>query len=44
MSQPDLKALFLEALERPEGPERAAYLTAACRGETMLRDQVEGLL
>ena len=43
-SQPDLKALFLGALERPEGPERAAYLADACRGEASLRAQVEELL
>ena len=43
-SQTDLKALFLEALERPEGPERAAFLDAACRGEASLHAQVEELL
>ncbi|HLN06645.1 MAG TPA: serine/threonine-protein kinase, partial [Acidimicrobiales bacterium] len=43
-SQPDLKALFLGALERPQGPERAAYLADACRGEASLRAQVEELL
>ncbi len=43
-AQPDLKALFLEALERPEGPERAEFLEVACRGEASLRDQVEELL
>ena len=29
---PDLKSLFCEALERPGGPERDAYLDDACRG------------
>ena len=43
-SQPDLKALFLAALERPQGPERAAYLADACGGEASLRAQVEELL
>ena len=32
-SQPDLKALFLEALERAEGPERDAFLDAVRRCE-----------
>ena len=31
--EPDLKALFLEALERPEGHERAAFLDAARRAQ-----------
>jgi eukaryotic-like serine/threonine-protein kinase len=43
-SQTDLKALFLGALDRPEGPERAAYLDDACQGEASLRAQVEELL
>ena len=30
-SQTDLKALFLEALDRADGPDRAAYLDDACR-------------
>ena len=43
-SQSDLKALFLGALDRPEGPERAAYLDDACRGDASVRAQVEELL
>ncbi len=43
-SRPDLKNLFLEALERPDGPERVAYLADACRDEPALRAQVEELL
>ncbi len=31
-SQYDLKAVFLGALDRAEGAERAAYLDDACRG------------
>src|SRR5262245_60170343 len=41
---PDLKGLFCEALDRPAGPERSAYLAAACRGDAALRAQVEELL
>ena len=41
---PDLKSLFCEALERPGGPERGAYLEDACRGNPALRAGVEGLL
>ncbi len=40
----DLKSLFLEALDRPAGPERAAYLDLACRGDASLRAGLEGLL
>ncbi len=32
-SKPDLKSLLCEALERPPGPERLAYLDGACRGD-----------
>jgi serine/threonine protein kinase/tetratricopeptide (TPR) repeat protein len=39
-----LKALFLEALERPEASERAAYLDGACRGDAALRAQVDELM
>jgi len=39
-----LKTVFHEALERPPGPERSAYLVEACREDTVLRDQVEQLL
>ena len=41
---PDLKSLFCEALERPSGPERDAYLEDACRGNPALKAGVEGLL
>ncbi len=46
MSLPDTeqKSLFCEALERPVGPERAAYLEDACRGNPALKAGVEGLL
>jgi hypothetical protein len=44
MDAPGLKTIFTEALERPDGPERAAYLDEACRGDAELRAQVEGLL
>ena len=37
MDPPGLKTIFNEALERQDGPERAAYLDEACRGETELR-------
>ncbi len=41
---PDLKSLFCEALERPSGPERDAYLEDACRGNPALKAGVEALL
>ena len=41
---PDLKTIFCEALERPAGPERRAYLEGACRNDPVLRAQVEELL
>ena len=41
---PDLKSLFCEALERPGGPERDAFLEDACRGNPALKAGVEGLL
>ena len=40
----DLKSLFGDALDRPAGPERAAYLDDACGGDAALRAQVEELL
>jgi eukaryotic-like serine/threonine-protein kinase len=43
-SQFDLKALFLGALERAEGPERAAYLDGACQGDLSLLAHVKELL
>ena len=46
MASPDvnLKSLFCEALERPGGPERDAFLEDACRGNPALKAGVEGLL
>ena len=44
MDSPWLKTIFNEALERPAGPERAAYLDGACEGDAELRAQVEALL
>ena len=41
---PDLKSLFCEALERPVGPEREAYLEDACRSNQALKAGVEELL
>ena len=41
---PDLKAIFCEALEHAAGIERSAYLDRACRGDAALRLQVESLL
>src|SRR5262245_5338984 len=43
-SPADLKALFLHALERPAGPERAAYLEEACRDQPALRAELDELL
>jgi tetratricopeptide (TPR) repeat protein len=42
--EPDIKAIFTAALELPEGPERDAYLGAACGGDAGLRRRVEDLL
>jgi tetratricopeptide (TPR) repeat protein len=44
MDSPKLKTIFTEALVRQEGPERAAYLDEAWRGDPELRAQVEALL
>ena len=44
MDSPQLKTIFGEALARQDGPERAAYLDEACRGDAGLRAQVETLL
>jgi len=38
-----VKAVFLEALERPDS-ERAAFLGDACAGDPRLRDEVQALL
>jgi serine/threonine protein kinase/tetratricopeptide (TPR) repeat protein len=40
----DAKAIFCEALDRPAGSDRAAYLEIACRGDAALRSRVEALL
>src|SRR5688572_8216388 len=42
--QPDLRAIFCEALERPSPAEVAQYLDAACGDNAELRAQVEALL
>ncbi len=39
---PDLKSLFCEALERPGGPERDAYLEDACRGNPASKRESRG--
>ena len=44
MDSPRLKTVFTEALVRPSGPERAAYLDEACRGDAELQVQAEALL
>ena len=36
-SLPDLKSLLMEALDQTPGPDRAAYLNGACRGDDHLR-------
>jgi len=38
------EAVFLEALERPRGPERDAFLDQACAGDPPLRERLEALL
>jgi WD40 repeat protein len=42
--EPDIKAIFTAALELPEGPEREAYLGAACGGDPGLRRRLDDLL
>ena len=44
MHSPGLKTIFTEALARQGGPERAAYLDEACRGDAELRERVGALL
>src|SRR5262245_43530953 len=41
---PDVKALFIGALDREPGEDRAAYLDAHCAGDAELRRRVEALL
>src|SRR5262245_11385838 len=46
-SAPDrakVREIFQEALDKPAGPQRQAYLEGACRGDASLRNQVEALL
>jgi len=40
----DVKAIFLEALEKTAGPERTSYLDEACRRGAELRREVDSLL
>jgi tetratricopeptide (TPR) repeat protein len=42
--EPDIKAIFSASLDVPEGPERDAYLDAACGGDAGLRRRIEELL
>ncbi len=42
--EPDLKTIFCEALERPAGTDRLAYLERACGHDPLLRAQVDRLL
>jgi tetratricopeptide (TPR) repeat protein len=44
MSTPNLKTIFLEAMERLPGAERLAYLEHACRSDAMLRASIEAML
>ena len=41
---PEVKAIFTGALEHRPGPDREAYLAAACGGDAGLRRRVEALL
>ncbi len=41
---PKVRSLFLEALDKAAGPERAAYLDQACGPDAALRARVEALL
>jgi hypothetical protein len=41
---PNLMTIFAEALERTDPAARAAYLDAACEGDSALRQRVEALL
>ncbi|HEV3343139.1 MAG TPA: protein kinase [Pirellulales bacterium] len=42
--QPELRAIFCAALDRPTSPERVKYLDEACYGQPELRQRVEALL
>ena len=39
-----IKEIFSQALEKPPGPEREAFLTEKCRGDSQLLSQVQSLL
>ncbi len=41
---PEVKAIFIEALDRQPGDDRAAYLDEACAGDAELRRRVDSLL
>ena len=41
---PDIKAIFVEALDLATDAERAAYLDRACAGSPGVRARVEALL
>jgi len=41
---PELKAIFLEALDCPSDGERRAFLDRACEGDTTLRSRIDALL
>lgn len=43
-SKPALDEIFHAALERPQGPEREAYLEQACGMDADLRGRVDALL
>jgi WD40 repeat protein len=43
-TEPDIKAIFFEALDRATGADRAAYLDQACAGSPDVRARVEALL
>src|SRR5262249_22280816 len=44
VSAPDIKAIFVAALDLASGTERAAYLNRACAGSPDVRLRVEALL
>jgi hypothetical protein len=44
MDVKSVKAIFMEALEKPTPEERGAYLNEACRHSTTLRMNVDELL
>ena len=43
-SEPDLRSLFCEALDRPTEREQSEFLDQACAGRPELRARVEALL